>query len=256
MPPLVLAAAGGAVAVAHADRLLFLLLNHGSSSVPAAVWSTITIFGSGFVLFCVSGWLLFHRTRTFAALILLVPIAGLVSFGVKKLLQLPRPAAVIPLSDFRIIGATLTGTSMPSGHSLTAFAVAAILVQSARGDSQRVLGVIAVAGAVLVAWSRIAVGAHWPTDVLIGAALGWACGTAALALQRRFGGWHRAAARRSMAGVVCLAAITLLVSPQEGSETWLLQYFIAGAGLVVAVPIVIAPHASARRAWRRLAHRR
>jgi undecaprenyl-diphosphatase len=53
--------------------------------------------------------------------------------------------------------------SFPSGHTSVAFAVAAIIL-----SVDRRLGAVAFAIAVLVAFGRMAVGVHYPTDILGG----------------------------------------------------------------------------------------
>ena len=54
--------------------------------------------------------------------------------------------------------------------------LAAIVLLSARPP--RIVALLALGVALLVGLSRIAVGAHWPTDVLAGAACGWLAGSA------------------------------------------------------------------------------
>ncbi|KRE83394.1 bifunctional phosphatase PAP2/diacylglycerol kinase family protein [Arthrobacter sp. Soil764] len=84
----------------------------------------------------------------------------------KTLLPRTRP---LPehLPVFRFVHPQPTSSSMPSGHSASAiaFAVGAGLVRPAVGA--------ALAPAALgVAYSRVHTGAHWPSDVLFGSALG------------------------------------------------------------------------------------
>ena len=57
--------------------------------------------------------------------------------------------------------------SFPSDHATGAFAIAAALFLR-----NRLLGTVALALAILVATGRVAVGTHWPSDVLGGAAIG------------------------------------------------------------------------------------
>jgi membrane-associated phospholipid phosphatase len=79
------------------------------------------------------------------------------------------------------------GTSFPSSHTAVALAVAIALVPFLA----RPLAVVGIAYAVLVGWSRVYLGVHYPLDVLAGAGIGMAVGGAVLlalrALLRRAG---------------------------------------------------------------------
>lgn len=52
--------------------------------------------------------------------------------------------------------------SFPSGHTATAFGLAAVIVYASPA-----VGIFALAGAGLVAWSSIAMGSHHPSDVTV-----------------------------------------------------------------------------------------
>ncbi len=58
--------------------------------------------------------------------------------------------------------------SMPSGHTAAAFALARVLT-----NLYPQLRAIVVTLAVLVAICRVVLGAHYPSDVIVGAGLGW-----------------------------------------------------------------------------------
>jgi membrane-associated phospholipid phosphatase len=65
-------------------------------------------------------------------------------------------------------------TSFPSGHTTVAFAAATVFAMEYR--STRIVPVIAYSAATLIGLSRITENAHWASDVLVGAALGFLCG--------------------------------------------------------------------------------
>jgi membrane-associated phospholipid phosphatase len=71
------------------------------------------------------------------------------------------------------------GFSFPSGHTAASAAVyAAIALVAGRGRSRSAKAALAgLAGGITiaVATSRVLLGAHWLTDVIAGAAVGWAC---------------------------------------------------------------------------------
>lgn len=83
--------------------------------------------------------------------------------------------------------AEATGPSFPSGHAGRAFAVAAVLSRQARSPWLKG-GVFAIAA--LTGVSRIYLGLHWPSDVLVGSLVGLCAGlaltTGATARQRAY----------------------------------------------------------------------
>lgn len=91
--------------------------------------------------------------------------AEIVSQLVKRLVARPRPP-----------GTTEFGYAFPSGHATMAGVTALIVVfviSHRSPGARRIISVIAVSVTLLVAWSRLALGAHWSTDVLAGFAVGW-----------------------------------------------------------------------------------
>ena len=67
--------------------------------------------------------------------------------------------------------------SMPSGHTAAAFMMATIITYSFPTFS-----LIAYLWATLIALSRVFLGVHYPTDILVGALLGYYCAMLSLSL--------------------------------------------------------------------------
>jgi PAP2 superfamily len=63
------------------------------------------------------------------------------------------------------------GTSFPSGHALMAFSAATVFAR--RYKEHRWVPYLAYAAASAIAFSRITTGAHFPSDVFVGSALGF-----------------------------------------------------------------------------------
>jgi len=103
--------------------------------------------------------------------------ADLIAFGLKAATDRARPFETIPQAD-PLLGATV-GQSMPSGHAATSFAGAVILSYFLPRSAPYVFLL-----ATAIAFSRIYVGVHYPSDVVAGAALGAAVGFAGLGLLR------------------------------------------------------------------------
>jgi membrane-associated phospholipid phosphatase len=97
-------------------------------------------------------------------------IAWLLVHVAKSIADRPRPYEVV-------VGAVLRqepahGTSFPSSHTAVTLAVAIALVPFLA----RPLAAVGIGYAVLVGWSRVYLGVHYPVDVLAGAGIGLAAG--------------------------------------------------------------------------------
>jgi undecaprenyl-diphosphatase len=137
-----------------------------------------TRFGDGY------GWgaiglalLLFGGTRGFRHVLL----GGLAVLGAQALYNLTKRRLVrhrpcdslgLPYLPVHMPDAF----SFPSGHTTTAFTIALIL-----GHFSPLLWPFALLLATLVGLSRVALGAHFPSDVIAGMVLGCACASVVLA---------------------------------------------------------------------------
>jgi membrane-associated phospholipid phosphatase len=232
---------------------LFLQMNRAGLAWPDSVWSFLTLLGEADILFVLLAPLLLWRPQAMLALLGAVPVGGALSLTLKALFDAPRPAAVLELAQFRIIGPVMENVSFPSGHTITAFTafvavLASVWPPAARHDpffearagwaTHRVLGAgLILAGGLAcgVGLSRIAVGAHWPADVLAGASVGALAGLSGAWLAARFPvTWQSATSQTVIALVLGLIAFTMLrrpiVYPAGGSITW-----FAAASMGVAV---------------------
>jgi membrane-associated phospholipid phosphatase len=64
--------------------------------------------------------------------------------------------------------------SFPSGHTIAAFSAAAVIAQRYR--NHRWVPILAYGGAAAIGFSRLTLSAHYPSDVLVGGALGYSIG--------------------------------------------------------------------------------
>jgi undecaprenyl-diphosphatase len=99
-------------------------------------------------------------------------IAAAIALGIAQVIvhlwDRPRPFVAHP-GIAHLFVSHAADASFPSDHATAAFAIAvSIFLRSRR------IGLIALAMAVVVAVGRVAVGVHYPSDVLGGAALGTA----------------------------------------------------------------------------------
>jgi membrane-associated phospholipid phosphatase len=160
--------------------------------------STVVIVGVALV----AGLLEWYRRRRWAVLAFMVMVIlgqSLIANGIKLLVHRQRP----PVPHLT----ASSGWSFPSGHTAAAAAtyaaVALLLARGRRWPVRAWLGTGAAAVVLAVASSRVLLGVHWLTDVVAGAALGFAwfavCSIAFGGTLLRFGATAeraRAAARR------------------------------------------------------------
>jgi undecaprenyl-diphosphatase len=152
----------------------------------------VTALGSGVVLLmvvgAVLGFLIMIRRYHMMWLVLAATVgATAINSTIKGIVDRPRPTVVPRLTD-------VSSESFPSGHSAMSAAVyltlGGLLAQTVSRRRVKLYFIfVAMAVTFLVGISRIALGAHYPTDVLAGWATGlvWAllCWLVARYLQRR-----------------------------------------------------------------------
>jgi hypothetical protein len=124
-----------------------------------------------------------------------------------------------------IIGPPLTGYSFPSGHTVTIFTLVGVLMFFFRSAYVRV-GLIIIA--LLTGISRMAVGVHWPADVLAGAAIGCLCASTGVYIASKLG-WDRIRLAQLITGflLICSNLYLLLFYNSRYEQAIYLQYFLA-----------------------------
>lgn len=126
--------------------------------------------------------LLFFRKTRAAGIVLLAALAvGFLTGDVslKHIIARPRPFAV---SDFALLIKAPSGSSFPSTHSCLAAAATTVLLAK-----RRTLGFVALGLTICIAFSRLYLYVHYPTDVLCGLLLGVLSGLLVLWFAKLFG---------------------------------------------------------------------
>jgi len=213
---------GLALAGTPANQTWFVAVNrHGPALTVTA--SALSVLGLGATAFIAAALLGLRWPRVAAAVLLLVLSGGLLVQAVKFGLAMPRPVAVLGLGGVQVTGMVLTARSMPSGHAAMLGALAALAWLWPPTDRTRrvVIGALLTLLALGGAAARIAVGAHWPSDVLVGLSLG--VGVAAA--------WVGTAAGWRAIGATADALCTRI-----GTRVMVVMLVATSASLWVAVP--------------------
>lgn len=146
-----------------------------------AFFTTVTHLGDGGALWILAGVALLIPKKTRRAGIAVLA-ALLVTFIVVNLILKPVIARTRPyevIEGLRLLVSPAHDYSFPSGHSSSSMA-AAVAMAGTLPRRMRVIGWCAVGLAVLICISRLYIGIHYPSDVLVGAVIGAAAGGVSL----------------------------------------------------------------------------
>jgi undecaprenyl-diphosphatase len=157
------------------DQSLFRVLNE----VPAGVASVLTPFARLFlptgiivVIVLAIGYVVARNRSALPVVtgVAAAAVAWLLAHVAKAIADRPRPYQV--MADAVLRQAPAHGTSFPSSHTAVTLAVAIALAPFLA----RPLAWVGIGYAVLVGWSRVYLGVHYPLDILAGAGIGMTVG--------------------------------------------------------------------------------
>lgn len=164
------------------NHRLFMLVNHADLPFLDSVMPVFTLLGGSracYLYFLILGvaWLV-NKKAVPGRYLVVYTVATFFALGVEELLkgffQVPRPPQAIGMESVRVIGRMSRSFSLPSGHAIFSF-MTAFTLSYGRGLGWKLPLYLF---ALLVAYSRVYVGAHYPLDVAAGGIVGVACGLA------------------------------------------------------------------------------
>jgi undecaprenyl-diphosphatase len=146
-----------------------------------SAWALISSWAlPGLLIIAASVWAQRHKRWKTLGLCLACGLLGesLNSHLIKPIFALPRPCLSEGLSLLQRCSSTY---SMPSSHAVSIVAGLLPLAWAWRSAAPA----LAFSGAIFII-SRIALGMHWPSDLIVGALVGMAIGILGITAQKRF----------------------------------------------------------------------
>jgi len=229
-----------AIAFTGSNQPLFLWMQHASHVIPTVVfasfWESATYAGDGLAVFALAALFLQSRPHAVWAAVFAAIPGAVFTHGLKALYPFARPAVVLGSKTITVLGPELHRSSFPSGHALSVAVLAGLVCLAYRNVAIRIA---ALAFAVLVSLSRVAVGVHWPFDIAVGffggwlaAWLGWICVVDAP--------WFRTRQASLIISVVLVgSAAALCFHPMGLPEAIVYRYALALVAFVLAAASVV-----------------
>ena len=228
-----------AVALSNTNIPLFLLFNRLSSYTGGGLWANLTSLGEGLIVLSFAGLIAIRCPRAAWTVLVAAVFGTFLVHGIKEAVGALRPAMILPPDSFTIIGPRLNVVSFPSGHTTTIAAFATILYLHAR-DARVAWGLVPLV--VLVGISRMAVGAHWPMDVLGGWLIGILIGVASYILADWWRIGRRAPVQFGIVWLSLLCAASLFWLNPQMKQAQVLYWLVGSVGLVAGAWALVATY--------------
>lgn len=171
------------------QKMYFYSINYKLSQFPSLIYNTTQI-GDALIFLSFLTLFIYYAPKIWESLISSLIISVLFSTTLKEFFKIPRPAAAFDNSTFVIIGKTLSGySSLPSGHSITVFTIITLLLfafMPEKWNYKVIWCLLLIFIGVLIAFTRVGVGAHYPLDVVIGSIVGYISGVSGILINERY----------------------------------------------------------------------
>jgi len=227
-----------------ANLYLFLDINHAAADLPESIWRHLTVLGDTLVALSLLLPFVGRKPQLVWACIIAGVFTALFVQGIKWTLAVPRPSAILNADIFHLIGPRLASVySFPSGHTATVFLLASIVSLYFR---RLLIAVPLLLAALLVSVSRIAVGVHWPLDVVGGVFFAWICSVAGLYLSTRWTWGLTVIGQRVLAIFLIVVAIYTALFHNAHYDTRLFQILLITLIMLLSVNRVKALFAIGR----------
>jgi membrane-associated phospholipid phosphatase len=183
--------------------------------------------------------LLLYVPKVWESLLSALLVSAIFSNVLKNIFAVPRPAATFDNNSFVIIGEKLTGhNSLPSGHSMTVFTILTVLILAflpKKWNTKILWSFLMISIGLLLAFTRVGVGAHYPLDVLSGSNIGIISGLSGIFISRKYPIWSWINNKKYYPIFILLFIICAVVVIKKISDTGLIIFYLTLISLIVSL---------------------
>ena len=229
-------------AYTHIQKDSFLYLNSQFSKFPDLQFN-LTQLGDVIIFLPLLTIFIVYAPKFWHALLSSLLVSSIFSFLLKKLFAVPRPAAVFDNDSFLIIGKVLSGnTSLPSGHSIATFTILTSVFFAFIPKEMRFKIIwffsILIIGLIIV-FTRVGVGAHYPLDVIIGSIIGCTAALVGVFINNKYNPWIWIGNKKYYPVFIFVMFIWAIALMNKIIATNLIIFYFSLASLVITLFIII-----------------
>ncbi|AZA84759.1 phosphoesterase [Chryseobacterium lactis] len=219
----------------------FFFLNSKLSQYPNLQYN-LTQLGDALVLLPFFSIFVVYVPKIWRSLLSASLVSAVFCNLLKKLFAVPRPAAVFDNESFVIIGKTLSGhTSLPSGHAITVFTTFTILMFTFMPQKQKYRIIwctaIMIIG-LIIAFTRVAVGAHYPLDVIIGSIIGYISGLLGIFINQKYKIWGWVGNKKYYPVFILAFSICIIILINKIINENLIIFYLSLISLIISLYII------------------
>ena len=216
----------------------FFFINAHLSKFPV-IMNNLTQLGDELIFLSFLTIFLLTAPLLWEAMISASLVSLIISNSLKNLFAIPRPAAILDHHQFVIIGRTLSGhNSLPSGHSITVFTLLTVIAYAFLSNKKRyhlLWAMLLIMIGLLIVFTRVGVGAHYPLDVIVGSIAGFASGLTGILIAGKYPVWRWLYQPKSYPLLMILLLVCLIVIANKIIHDNLLVYYFAAASIAYSL---------------------
>lgn len=227
---------------------IFFFLNNKLSQFPN-LQNNITELGNILISFSILSIFILYFPKMWEVLFSASLISLIFSMSFKNLLDIPRPATIFNTNDFTIIGEPAVGySSCPSGHSISIFTTLIVILLAIipiyKSLTTKILIQLSfITIGLFFAFSRVAVGAHHPLDVLLGCSIGYISAVLGIIINEKYPIWRWISNTKYYPIIILLLIICLVLMIIKITEQQLIIYYLASINLIISLYLITKTYA-------------